>query len=418
MKEFELRRQKLLEQMEENSVCLLFSGVPKIKSEDACYDFAVNMNFYYLTGIEQDNSMLILIKSITGSHVYLFVDEYSELKEKWTGKRLSFDEARYYSGIENVNSTATLDSILSLALAKDNNQYGAIKTLYLDLSNEIKIRDCTSTRDLGKSISKNFAHINVEDVYPKIVRQRMVKSSYEIECLREAIKLTNQGINNLILNLKVGQFEYSVADSFEFYGREHGRAPLSFETIIASGKNALCLHYPSQSSQIQPGDLVLMDLGFKHNHYSADISRTYPIDGVFTGVKRDIYEAVLNCNKALIEYAKPGLKISDLQAFAVDFLRSECLRLGLLDVDDDIRGVYYHGCSHYLGLDTHDVGDREIPLEPGNVITIEPGLYFAKYGVGVRIEDDVLITEKGSENLSAFILKEISDIERMFKMKG
>ena len=140
MKEFELRRQKLLEQMEENSVCLLFSGVPKIKSEDACYDFAVNMNFYYLTGIEQDNSMLILIKSITGSHVYLFVDEYSELKEKWTGKRLTFDEARFYSGIENVNSTATLDSILSLALAKDNNQYGAIKTLYLDLSNEIKRR--------------------------------------------------------------------------------------------------------------------------------------------------------------------------------------------------------------------------------------------------------------------------------------
>lgn len=418
MNEFVIRREKLLKQMEENSVCLLFSGVPKIKNSDAFYPFEVNSNFFYLTGIEQDNSMLILIKSITGNHVYLFVDEYSELKEKWTGRRLTFDEAREISSIDNVNSTSTLDSILSLALVKDNNQYGSIKKMYLDLSSEIKIKECTSTRELAKSIGHKFTHISVEDVSNLITKLRMVKSQYEVDCIKEAIKLTNQGINNLILNLKVGQYEYAIADNFEFYGREHGRAPLSFDTIVASGKNALCLHYPTQNCQINPGDLVLFDLGYAYKHYCADISRTYPIDGAFDGAGKDIYEAVLNCNKALIEYAKPGLKISDLQLFASDFLRSECLRLGLLDVDDDIRTVYYHNCSHHLGIDTHDVSLRDLPLEPGNIITIEPGLYFSKYNIGVRIEDDILITEKGSENLSSCILKEIKDIERLFKMKG
>ena len=418
MKEFQIRRENLLAQMEENSVCLIFSGVPKISNEDAYYDFIANTNFRYLTGIEQDNSMLLLIKSITGNHVYLFVDEYNELKEKWTGKRLTFDEARHISRIENVNSTATLDSILSLAVAKENNQYGSIKTMYLDLSPEIKIKEATSTNDLAKSIQNRFTHLEVKNIYDLIVNLRMVKSDYEVECIKEAIKITNQGINNLIVNLKVGQFEYSVADNFEFYGREHGRTKLSFPTIIASGKNALCLHYPSQESQIMPGDMILMDLGFAHKSYCADISRTYPIDGTFKGVGRNIYEAVLNCNKALIEYAKPGLTILDLQAFASDFLRSECIRLGLMDVEDDIRTFYYHNCSHHLGMDTHDASHRKMPLVPGNVITIEPGLYFAKYGIGVRIEDDVLITEKGCENLSFFILKEISDIERLFKMKG
>lgn len=418
MKEYALRREKLLEQMDENSVCLLFSGVPKIINEDAFYDFVGNTNFRYLTGIEQDNSMLLLIKSITGNHIYLFVDEYDEVKEKWTGKRLTFDEARQTSGVDNVNSTSTLDSILSLAVAKEDNQYGTIRTLYLDLSPEIKIRQATSTNDLAKAIRSKYEYLNVKDIYDSIVNLRMVKSEYEVECIKEAIKITNQGINNLIVNLKVGQFEYSVADNFEFYGREHGRTKLSFPTIIASGKNATCLHYPSQECQIMPGDLILMDLGFAHKGYCADISRTYPIDGTFGGVGRDIYEAVLNCNKALIEYAKPGLTLLDLQNFASDFLRSECIRLGLLDVEDDIKSVYYHSCSHHLGMDTHDASHRKLPLTAGNVITIEPGLYFAKYGIGVRIEDDVLITEKGCENLSSFILKEISDIERLFKMKG
>lgn len=418
MTEFELRREKLIDRMSENSVCLLFSGVPKIRSEDSEYPFLSNRNFFYLTGIEQENSVLLIIKGISERHIYLFVDEYNETKEKWTGKKLTFDDARHISGINNINSTNTLDSILTLALAKNGNQYGAINKLYLDLSPEIKIKESTSTKELAVAISKTHPHIEVANIYDDITALRMIKSKYEVECIKDAIRLTQQGINNLIINMKPGQFEYSLADQFEFYGRTHNRAGLAFDTIVAGGKNALCLHYPTQDCQIHNNELVLFDLGYSLKGYRADISRTYPISGVFSIIQRNIYEAVLNCNKALIGFAKPGLTLIDLQNFASDFLRSECIRLGLIDEKEDIRKYYYHSCSHHLGLDTHDACHRQMPLEAGNVITIEPGLYFANYGVGVRIEDDVLITATGCENLSASIHKEITDIEHLFKMKG
>ena len=212
--------------------------------------------------------------------------------------------------------------------------------------------------------------------------------------------------------------EHELADYFELYGRLHDRSPLAFSTIIASGKNATCLHYPTQNEAIKDSDLVLFDLGYSHNGYSADISRTFPVNGKFSGLQAKVYEAVLNCNKAVIAMVKPGLTIKDLQDFAVEFLRKECLRLGLMKEDDDIRNYYYHNVSHHLGLDTHDISDRNKLLENGNVITVEPGLYFANYGIGVRIEDDVLVSEDGPIVLSKNIAKEMSDIERLMRTRG
>ena len=212
--------------------------------------------------------------------------------------------------------------------------------------------------------------------------------------------------------------EYELADIFEFFGRSQNRSKLAFPTIIASGKNATCLHYPTQNCAVRSGELILFDLGYKSNGYCADISRTFPVDGTFTGNMKKVYEAVLNCNKAVIEYAHAGLTIADLQEYAKTFLKNECVRLELLDEDDDIRKVYFHNISHHLGLDTHDASNREKPLEEGNVITVEPGLYFADLGIGVRIEDDVLIHESSCEVLSAGIPKEIEDIEKLFRTKG
>ena len=246
----------------------------------------------------------------------------------------------------------------------------------------------------------------------------MVKSPFEIEQIRDAIAATNLGINKLILSLRPGLMEYELADEFEFFGRSQNRSKLAFPTIVAAGKNATCLHYPTQNCAVRSGELILFDLGYKSNGYCADISRTFPVDGVFTGNMKKIYEAVLNCNKAVIEYAHAGLTIADLQEYAKTFLKNECVRLELLDEDDDIRKVYFHNVSHHLGLDTHDASNREKPLEEGNVITVEPGLYFADLGIGVRIEDDVLIHENAAEVLSAGIPKEIEDIEKLFRTKG
>ena len=419
MLEFEARRKKVFEQMKDNSVAILFSGVSKIASEDEMLPFVANKNFFYLTNIKQEHSILMLIKSLGEKKTYLFVDPYSELKEKWTGKRLTVDKAMLLSDIKNVYTTDTFETMLKLALANDNNQYGDIDCVYLDLTSpEQKIEEGQYINDFSLKLKLDYSNKEIVDIYPIMRDLRMVKSSSEIEYIIKAIEKTNSGISVLVNQLNGGIMEHDLADLFEMYGRSHDRAPLAFSTIIAGGKNATCLHYPTQDDVIKQEDLVLFDLGYSYNGYSADISRTFPVSGQFSELQRKVYEAVLNCNKAVIGYAKPGLTIKDLQEYATEFLKKECIRLRLMDPTDDIRNYYYHNVSHHLGLDTHDISDRERPLVNGNVITVEPGLYFAKYGIGVRIEDDVLISMDGSIVLSKNIVKEIDEIELMMKKRG
>lgn len=418
MTELEKRRENLFQMMKDNSVAIIFSGVSKVSSEDALYDFEVNRSFFYLANIQQEHSVLMMIKGIGEKKIYLFVDEYNELKEKWTGRRLTFDEAEMLSGIQNVYSSDNFDNMLNLALTNENNQYGAITTLYLDLSPEVKIGDFKSTSSFREELEAQYPQLSTLDVKPIITSLRMVKSPYEIAQLKDAIAATNLGINKLILSLRPGIMEYELADIFEFFGRGHNRSKLAFPTIVASGKNATCLHYPTQNCAVKEDDMILFDLGYRSNLYCADISRTFPVNGVFSGNAKKIYEAVLNCNKAVIEYAHAGLTIADLQEYAKTFLKNECVRLNLLKESDDIQKVYYHNVSHHLGLDTHDASNREKPLEEGNVITVEPGLYFQDLGIGVRIEDDVLIHQGKSEVLSIGIPKEIADIEKLFRTKG
>ena len=419
MLELENRRKKVFDLMKDNSVAILFSGVSKVASEDEFLPFVVNKNFFYLTKIKQEHSALKLIKSYGERKTYLFIDPYSELKEKWTGKRLTSDKAIALSDIQNVYTTDNFETMLSLALANDNNQYGNIDCIYLDLgSPEQKLKEDFFMRDLYTKLKVEYMDKEIVDIYPIMRDLRMIKSNYEIDCLVKAIERTNNGISYLLGKLEPGMMEYELADQFEMYGRAHDRATLAFDTIVAAGKNATCLHYPTQNDTIKEDDLILFDLGYNYEEYSADISRTFPVNGKFTGIQKIIYEAVLNCNKAVIAYAKPGLTLRDLQQYASDFLKKECVRLKLMDESEDIRNYYYHSVSHHLGLDTHDIADREKPLEKGNVITVEPGLYFAKYNTGVRIEDDVLITLDGAVVLSKNIVKEIYEIESLMARRG
>lgn len=415
MEENVVRRERLVELLDENSVAVLFAGVAKLNSEDEYFPFQSNRHFFYLTNIDQENSILLIIKEIGQVKTYLFIDEYSELKEKWTGRRLTDEEAQELSGIDTIYHTKDFETIFDMALKKENNQYGNISKLYLDFSPELKIKDAYSISDLKKDIEGRYTHIAIENVYPLVTSLRMIKSKWEITQLREAIHLTKLGINDLLTRLGQNQYEWELSNDFAYYGMSHDRHPLAFETIAAAGKSAIVLHYPQQTERVRNEDLILFDLGFAHNGYSADVSRTYPVSGAFSPIQKKIYQAVLNCNKAVIEYAHAGLTIEDLQKFSSEFLKNECVREGLLNEEDDIRRVYYHGVSHHLGLDTHDVSDRKKPLEPGNVITVEPGLYFKEHGIGVRIEDDVLITDGASEVLTREIKKEVNDIEELMK---
>ncbi len=360
-----------------------------------------------------------MVKGIGEKKTYLFIDEYNEVKEKWTGKRLSFEEAQYYSDIKSVYSMNTLDAMLEMILAKDNNQYGSISTLYVDQTPELKIDKSSSTLNFVDLMKEKYPHVEIDNAYPLVRDLRMVKTQEEIENITKAIEVTNNGICQLILNMKPGLYEYELADMFEFYGRSHGRHPLAFSTIIAAGPSAICLHHPveQQNVMIKDNQMVLFDLGFSHAGYSADISRTYPINGKFEGKQKLIYQVVLECNKAVIEYIQSGRTILELQNYAKEFMKRKCVEMNLINEDEDIVKYYYHNVSHHLGLDTHDASLRDRPLQNGNVITVEPGLYFANLGIGVRIEDDVLIENGKAVVLSRNIAKEINDIERLFSSK-
>jgi Xaa-Pro aminopeptidase len=417
MSDIENRRERLFAKMKENSAALFFAGTPKLRSEDETYPFVSNRHFFYLSNIEQENSVLLFVKGISEKKVYLFIDDFSELKEKWTGKRLTVTEARNLSRIQNVYLNDSFESMLSLALTNKNNQYGKVDTLYLDLSPELKIKESYSTQEFEKFILSEYPFIKTINVYSMVTELRMIKSSEEVGEILNAINGTNNGVGQLISEIKPGVVEKQLADTFEFFGRKHGFRELSFPSIVASGKNATCLHYPSQNDSLKDNDLILFDIGYKSHGYSADISRTFPVNGVFTGLAKEVYQAVLNCNKAVIEYVRSEMTLAQLQEFARNFLKKECVRLGILQEDEDIVKYYYHNVSHHLGLDTHDCSDREKPLENGNIITVEPGLYLIDKGIGVRIEDNILISNGRGECLSKGIVKEIKDIERLFKTR-
>ena len=413
--EYAIRRSKLFNMLDDNSITVLFSGVGRKKSGDENYDFVPNKNFYYLTGIEQENSVLMLIKNDGEKLTYLFVDEKDEKIEKWIGYKLTLKEAREISGIENVAVRTTFDGKM-LAFFESNSDGEKISKFYLDLEPELKIGEGKSTLVYKKELE--VVHkIEVCDVNGLIGSLRKVKSEAEIELIREAISTTNLGLQHALLELKSGKHEYNLRNAFEFAVFEDQDAKLAFASIVAAGENGTILHYPSQKDVVKSNDLVLFDVGAARDYYASDISRTYPVSGKFSELQRKIYEIVLNCNKQTAKFMRPGITLNEANEFAKNFLAAECVEKGLISSKEEISRVYYHSVSHFMGLDTHDCGSKNDKLEPGNVVTCEPGLYFKELQIGVRIEDDVLITEDGSEILSDCIIKEVDDLEKMLRSR-
>ncbi len=412
--EYQSRRMRLFSKMEEDSVAILFSGVPKVCSADEDYPFEVNRNFYYLTGIEQSDSSLVMLKSGGELREYLFISPFDPVKEKWYGKRLTTEEASLSSGVRNVLINSALETRVDHLLSA-NGDYEAVRKVYLDLDREIKIAEATSTQNYRDALIKKHGRIIVNDIKQMIFDLRFVKSRAEVDEFRKAVAHTQIGIMAVMAEVKAGVREYELANTFlKAINDDNGYQGTSFNTIMASGAHSTILHYPLPMDTLKQGDVLLMDLGSKHNYYCADVSRTVPIGGKFTDLQRKIYNIVLGANKAVAKFVHPGLTINDLQAFTIEYLSTECVAAGLLKNKEDISRVYFHGVSHHIGLDTHDPATKDKKLVPGCIISDEPGLYFADLGIGVRIEDDLLITEDGAEVLTQDIIKEIDEIEAFY----
>lgn len=404
------RRNELLKENKKGSITVLFSGDLVKRSADSTYPFVVNRNFYYLTNCEEDSLIYVYINTENVSKEILFIKDYNPLEEKWVGKSLTKDEAIHKSGIFIVQPLSQFESIFTRTLARND-----VDTIYVDSERDSFKQRLNEAEKFTKKLSDSYPHLKVININQKINLMRTVKSDEEIEEMKNAIEVTRKGIEFILKNIKPGRYEYQSAADFE-YQCALNNAKLAFDTIVASGKDATILHYVTNQKPLLENDLVLFDLGASVNHYCADISRTFPVSGKFTDRQKTFYTIVLKAQEEVIKAIKPGVTLIQLNEIVRSVYKDECVKANIIESEDQVDQVYYHSVSHSLGLDTHDVGLVEgAVLRPGMVVTVEPGLYSEKESIGIRIEDDVLVTENGSLNLSSSILKTVEEIETFMK---
>ena len=404
-------RHKLMDAMHNNSVVILFSGVAPKKSADELYPFTPNRNFYYMTGIEETGLAYMLSKENETTEEMLLIKRPDPIRAKWTGKTIEENAAKAISGINKVGYIEDLCAKLNVKLGN-----GKIQNLYLDLERDSWIDGETATQVFAKECTSKYPYIQIKNIYPTIADFRTIKSKAEIEVVKEAIRITKEGIQALMENARTGIKECALEACFDFVLKSNGITDYAFKTIAASGENATVLHYDKNNSMLKEGNLILFDLGAQYAYYNADISRTFPINGKFTERQKLFYNIVLKAQTAVIEAIKPGIAYSRLNEIVKEIYAKELKAIGLITKDEEVANYYYHGVSHSLGLDTHDVGDIKKPLEVGMLLTVEPGLYIAEEGIGIRIEDDVWVTKEGCEVLSKDIIKTADEIEQfMYK---
>ena len=410
----QVRRQQVIDSMAEGSIAVILSGNLVLRSADQFHDFVVWRNFFYLTNIERANFALVFVKSTVGTRELLFIDEVSELEEKWSGHRMKKAEASKLTGIEDtlIHGMPKLKKMLGSYMMNEGIVHG-----YFDLDRNSYNHLDTEQIAFAKEFQSQYPFMQLHNLYPVIAKMRQIKSDEEIANIRTAIDKTRAGIEAMMKASKPDMFEYELESYYDFTTKMNGVQTLAFHTIAASGVNATVLHYLDNNTKVKDGDLILFDLGCAWCHYLADISRTFPVNSKFTQRQKEVYQAVLDVEKTVIAAIKPGVEMADLNKLARTELTGKCRELGLIgEDDDDISNYYYHTIGHSLGLDAHDVGGREFTLKPGMVITIEPGLYIEEEAIGIRIEDNILVTEDGYENLSIAIIKEVDEIETFMRM--
>lgn len=389
-------RKKIFELMEDQSVMVIFSN---LKSEN---QNEVQRNFYYLTGVKEAKDIVLLYKHNQKQTEMIFIQPYDELQAKWVGKPLSAEEVKLNSGIFGVHFLEEWKSILYRVLSE-------CKYFYLDFNRESVEQRLTEEELFAKETKDKNPWLQILNARPLFQKARTIKDSWEIDQMRKAIDITQKGIEAILTNIGP-MMEYQLESYFDQAIKYFGATGYSFPTIAASGENGCCLHYQENNCEMQDGDLVLFDLGAHYNMYCADISRTFPVNGKFSLRQREIYNIVLGGQEVVFEHAKPGITTKELNQILIQYFAKELKRIGLIQEDSEVSRYYYHGVSHHIGLDCHDLCEYT-PLKPGSVISNEPGLYIAEEKIGIRIEDDVLITENGCENLSKGILKTVDEIE-------
>ncbi len=423
------RREKVFAQMD-MGIALIPSSAMQTRSNDTEFPFRQDSNFYYLTGFNEPDALLLLSKNNEGNKSVLFLRERDPEMEMWVGERLGVEPACERLGVDEAYDIKALESELPKLLEGSHQ-------LYLDTFKE---NDYIHT---AKKVCEELSHIRTVDVSPRsyihlntlLEKMRLHKESYEIEQIRKAIAITTQAHHAAMAMVKPGMKEYEIQALIEYVFKKNGSEHDAYGTIVAGGNNANTLHYVENRELLKDGDMMLIDAGCEWDYYASDITRTTPINGKFSKPQQALYEGILDVQEKIIRSIKPGMSKQQLQENSELLLAQVMLDLGILKgsldaiLEKKIHKKYYpHGIGHWMGLDVHDTcpykdeQGKVIAFEPGMVLTIEPAIYLpaddleipeAYRGIGIRTEDNILVTDSGYENLSCEIAKSVEEIEKM-----
>lgn len=430
--DFSLRRARLMESLGDG-VIILTAGHMATRNSDVEHEFRQDSTFWYLTGFDEPDAVAVLRPGHEEHPYVLFVNPFDPKIEIWVGQRAGVDGAKENLGAAEAFSIEDLDEKLPELLEETQALYYAVGT---DQKMDSFVIDLVKQRRSSGQRNGRYIH-RVADPGPVIESMRVIKSAKEVESLQRAIDITTQGFDAAIRETRAGQREYHIQTSLENEFRRLGSPRNGYPSIVASGENSCILHYTKNRRELQDGDLLLIDAGAEIDYYGADITRTWPVSGKFAAEQRDVYDLVLEAQKKAIELIAPGVEFGDIHKKAREVLIQGLKDFGILkgDIDHIIEEkehepYYMHGTSHWLGLDVHDAGiykngDDSVLLQEGMVFTVEPGLYFGRQaedapehlrGIGIRIEDDVVVTADGYRVMSSAIPKEPGDLEALVGM--
>lgn len=412
-------RKNFSQLLRENSFAIILSNDQCPRNGDQYYPYRQNSDFFYLTGIEQEKSILLIAPHCPNIKLReaLFLLESNETLETWEGHKYTKSEATAVSGIENIYWLDSFDTQLKEVMAYYDNAYLNTNE-YTKFFPEVESREIR----LGKQLQGQYPLHHYHRAAPLLMHLRLIKSKEEIELIRMACKITNKAFRRILRFTQPGMWEYEIEAEITHEFIRSGASGHGYAPIIASGKNSCILHYVENDKKCKKGDLLLMDFGSEYANYSADLSRTIPVNGKFSGRQKELYNAVLNVMKEVKKLYIPGSTINDVNDAANELMESEMVRLGLFtagdiknqDPDQPLFKKYFmHGTAHFLGLDVHDVGSKYEPFEPGMVLTCEPGIYVPEENIGIRTENDILITEHEPVDLMDDFPIEANEIETL-----
>lgn len=421
---FENNRKRFIAKMSSNSLAILTSNDVMPNNADDVMGFAQNTDLFYLSGIEQDETIMLLYPDAfkEENREILFVKEVNEQTLIWEGDFLTKDQVTAISGIKNVKWTHEFEKTMQLFTFEAD-------TIYLGHNEHIKriTAEMNTRQDRMIQWCKEKYPLHQYDRITKITRDlRPIKSAEEVALIEEAIAISVKGFKGLLKAVKPNVKEYELEAELAYEYIKNGGLRHAFKPIIASGKNACALHYNTNDAICKDGEMILVDFGVCYANYNSDTTRCLPVNGTFSPRQKAVYESVLYCLKEGSKMLKPGILSKDYEEKMAKLVETELIKLGLIrpeeiasqDPKNPVYKKYFmHGTAHHLGLDVHDVGLYSRPFEKGMVLTCEPGIYIREEGIGCRLENDYLLTEDGNINLSAAMPIEIEEIEQLINTK-